>query len=437
MFEQLQNRFQSIVKTLKGHGKITDVNINEAAREIRRALLEADVHFKVAKEFIQQVQEKAQGEKVLKSVSPGQQFMKILHDELVQFLGENAESVRLNKNGQSVILMAGLQGSGKTTTSAKLARYLKNDCKRNPLLIAADMQRPGAVEQLKILGKQVVIEVFSETNKTACDIVKAGLDYARSSKFNIVIIDTAGRLHIDDISMAELKQIYKLSSPDETFFVVDGMTGQDAVNSSKEFDNEIDLTGVILTKMDGDTRGGAALSIRKITGKPIKFIGTGEGLDGLETFHPDRLAKRILGMGDVISFVEKAQQNLDLEETEKLTEKLLKQQFTLGDFQAQLKQIQKMGSISQIIKMIPGMNKIPVGDADEKQLVWIDAMINSMTVKERNHPNIINGSRRKRIAKGSGRSLFEVNQLLKQFFQMKKMMAGFSKNKFKGLPFKL
>ncbi len=437
MFEQLQNRFQSIVKTLKGHGKITDVNINEAAREIRRALLEADVHFKVAKEFIQQVQEKAQGEKVLKSVSPGQQFMKILHDELVQFLGENAESVRLNKNGQSVILMAGLQGSGKTTTSAKLARYLKNDCKRNPLLIAADMQRPGAVEQLKILGKQVVIEVFSETNKTACDIVKAGLDYARSSKFNIVIIDTAGRLHIDDISMAELKQIYKLSSPDETFFVVDGMTGQDAVNSSKEFDNEIDLTGVILTKMDGDTRGGAALSIRKITGKPIKFIGTGEGLDGLETFHPDRLAKRILGMGDVISFVEKAQQNLDLEETEKLTEKLLKQQFTLGDFQAQLKQIQKMGSISQLLKMVPGMNKIPVGDADEKQLVWIDAMINSMTVKERNHPNIINGSRRKRIAKGSGRSLFEVNQLLKQFFQMKKMMAGFSKNKFKGLPFKL
>ena len=437
MFEQLQNRFQSIVKTLKGHGKITDVNINEAAREIRRALLEADVHFKVAKEFIQQVQEKAQGEKVLKSVSPGQQFMKILHDELVQFLGENAESVRLNKNGQSVILMAGLQGSGKTTTSAKLARYLKNDCKRNPLLIAADMQRPGAVEQLKILGKQVVIEVFSETNKTACDIVKAGLDYARSSKFNIVIIDTAGRLHIDDISMAELKQIYKLSSPDETFFVVDGMTGQDAVNSSKEFDNEIDLTGVILTKMDGDTRGGAALSIRKITGKPIKFIGTGEGLDGLETFHPDRLAKRILGMGDVISFVEKAQQNLDLEETEKLTEKLLKQQFTLGDFQAQLKQIQKMGSISQLLKMVPGMNKIPVGDADEKQLLWIDAMINSMTVKERNHPNIINGSRRKRIAKGSGRSLFEVNQLLKQFFQMKKMMAGFSKNKFKGLPFKL
>lgn len=437
MFEQLQNRFQSIVKTLKGHGKITDANIAEAAREIRRALLEADVHFKVAKEFIQHVQEKAQGEKVLKSVSPGQQFMKILHDELVQFLGGNAENVQFNKNGRSVILMAGLQGSGKTTTSAKLARFLKNDYNRNPILIAADMQRPGAVEQLKTLGKQIKIDVFSEQNKNARDVVKNGLIYAEKNKFDHIIIDTAGRLHIDDESMAELKQIYQLSSPDETFFVVDGMTGQDAVNSSKAFNSEIDITGVILTKMDGDTRGGAALSVCKITGKPIKFIGIGEGLDGLELFHPDRLAKRILGMGDVISFVEKAQQNLDLEETENLTKKLLKQQFTLSDFQAQLKQIQKMGSISQLMKMIPGMNKIPVGDADEKQLLWIDAMINSMTIKERNHPNIINGSRRKRIAKGSGRSLFEVNQLLKQFFQMKKMMAGFSKNKFKGMPFKL
>lgn len=437
MFEQLQNRFKSIVRTLKGHGKINDANISEAAREIRRALLEADVHFKVAKDFIQNVQEKARGEKVLRSISPGQQFMKILHDELVLFLGEKVENVRFNKDGQAVILMAGLQGSGKTTTCVKLARFLKNNWNKNTILIAADMQRPGAIDQLKTLGRNADITVFSELNKQAVDVVINGLKYASESKFDSIIIDTAGRLHIDQESMTELKQISEISSPDETLFVVDGMTGQDAVNSSKAFNDVIDISGVIMTKMDGDARGGASLSIRKITGKPIKFIGTGEGLDGFEPFHPDRLAKRILGMGDVVSIVEKAQQNIDQDEAEKLAEKLINQQFTLSDFQVQLKQIQKMGSISQLMKMVPGMGNLPAGEMDEKQLVWTDGIINSMTKEERNHPEIINGSRRKRIAKGSGRSLFEVNQLLKQFFQMKKMMAGFSKNKFKRLPLKL
>lgn len=437
MFEQLQNRFKSIVRTLKGHGKINDANISEAAREIRRALLEADVHFKVAKDFIQNVKEKARGEKVLRSISPGQQFMKILHDELVLFLGEKVENVRFNKDGQAVILMAGLQGSGKTTTCVKLARFLKNNWNKNTILIAADMQRPGAIDQLKTLGRNADITVFSELNKQAVDVVINGLKYASESKFDSIIIDTAGRLHIDQESMTELKQISEISSPDETLFVVDGMTGQDAVNSSKAFNDVIDISGVIMTKMDGDARGGASLSIRKITGKPIKFIGTGEGLDGFEPFHPDRLAKRILGMGDVVSIVEKAQQNIDQDEAEKLAEKLINQQFTLSDFQVQLKQIQKMGSISQLMKMVPGMGNLPAGEMDEKQLVWIDGIINSMTKEERNHPEIINGSRRKRIAKGSGRSLFEVNQLLKQFFQMKKMMAGFSKNKFKRLPLKL
>ena len=437
MFEQLQNRFQSIVKTLKGHGKINDANISDAAREIRRALLEADVHFKVAKDFIQIVQEKARGKKVLRSISPGQQFMKILHDELGSFLGEKVENVRFNnKNGQTVMLMVGLQGSGKTTTCVKLARFLKNNCKKNTILIAADMQRPGAIDQLKILGKNADINVYSELKIPSVDVVKKGLKYASDNKFNSVIIDTAGRLHIDKESMLELQQICKISSPDETLFVVDGMTGQDAVISSQAFNEIIGISGVIMTKMDGDSRGGAALSIRKITGKPIKFIGTGESLDSFEPFHPDRLAKRILGMGDVVSLVEKAQQNIDQDEAERLAGKLITQQFTLKDFQIQLKQIQKMGSISELMKMIPGMGNLRAGEMDEKQLVWIDAIINSMTKYEKNHPDIINGSRRKRIAKGSGRSLFEVNQLLKQFFQMKKMMAGFSKNKFKRLPLK-
>jgi signal recognition particle subunit SRP54 len=437
MFEQLQNRLNSVVKTLKGHGKITESNVAEASREIRRALLEADVNFKVARDFIKRVQEKATGEKVIRSISPGQQFIKILNDELTEFLGGDSFEIRFNSVGPTTILMAGLQGSGKTTTSAKLASFLKKKHRKNPILIAADLQRPGAIDQLKVMAEKAGVHYYCEYIKDVLQVVKNGLKEAKDNQNDVIIIDTAGRLHIDLELMEELKNVILLSTPDEILYVADGMTGQDAVNSSKSFNDEIDVSGIVLTKMDGDSRGGAALSIRKVTGKSIKYIGTGEGLSGLEVFHPNRLANRILGMGDVISLVEKAQEVIDTEEAEKLAKRMVSKEFNFEDFQQQMKQIQKMGSISDIMKMVPGMNKIPVGDVNEKQLIWVDAMISSMTVKERQNPNIINGSRRKRIAKGSGRSLFEINQLLKQFFQMKKMMAGFSKKRFKGMPFNL
>ncbi len=437
MFEQLQNRLHNVVKTLKGHGKITESNVTEASREIRRALLEADVNFKVARDFIKRVQEKATGEKVIRSISPGQQFIKILNDELTEFLGGDSVEIKFNSIGPTTILMAGLQGSGKTTTTAKLASFLKKKYRKNPILIAADLQRPGAVDQLKVMAKKAEVDYYCEYIKDVLQVVKNGLKKAKDNQNDVIIIDTAGRLHIDAELMEELKKVISLSTPDEILYVADGMTGQDAVNSSKAFNDEIDISGIVLTKMDGDSRGGAALSIRKVTGKSIKFIGTGEGLDGLEIFHPNRLANRILGMGDVISLVEKAQEVINTEEAEKLAKRMVSKEFNFEDFQQQMKQIQKMGSISDIMKMVPGMNKMPVGDVNEKQLIWVDAMISSMTVKERQNPNIINGSRRKRIAKGSGRSLFEINQLLKQFFQMKKMMAGFSKKGFKRMPFNL
>jgi len=437
MFEQLQNRLESVVKTLKGHGKITDSNVSEASRGIRRALLEADVNFKVARDFIKRVEEKAKGDKVLRSISPGQQFIKILNDELTDFLGGDSVEIDFSKKGPITIVMAGLQGSGKTTTSAKLARFLKNKYRKNPILIAADLQRPGAVDQLKVMANKAEVDFYGENIKDVLKVVKNGLRNAEENKNDVIIVDTAGRLHIDEKLMDELKDVISLSNPNEILYVADGMTGQDAVNSSKAFNEQIDISGIVLTKMDGDSRGGAALSIRKVTGKSIKFIGTGEGIEGLDIFHPNRLANRILGMGDVVSLVEKAQDLIDSEEAEKLAKKMVSKEFNFEDFRQQMKQIQKMGSISDLLKMVPGMNKMPIGDVNEKQLIWVDAMISSMTVQERLNPEIINGSRRKRIAKGSGRSLFEINQLLKQFFQMKKMMAGFSKNRFKGMPFNL
>jgi signal recognition particle subunit SRP54 len=437
MFEQLQNRLESVVKTIKGHGKITESNVTEASRKIRRALLEADVNFKVARDFIKRVQEKATGEKVIRSISPGQQFIKILNDELTDFLGGDSVEIKFADKGPTIIVMAGLQGSGKTTTSAKLARFLKNKYRKNPILIAADLQRPGAIDQLKVMAKKAEADYHGEHIKDVLTVVKNGLLKAGQNNNDVIIIDTAGRLHIDSDLMDELKQIISLSNPTEILYVADGMTGQDAVNSSKAFNEQINISGIVLTKMDGDSRGGAALSIRKVTGESIKFIGTGEGIDGLEIFHPNRLANRILGMSDVISLVEKAQEFIDDEEAEKLAKKMISKDFNFEDFRQQMKQIQKMGSITDLLKMVPGMNKLPVGDVNEKQLVWVDAMISSMTIQERQNPNLINGSRRKRIAKGSGRSLFEINQLLKQFFQMKKMMAGFSKKGFKGMPFNL
>ncbi|MFQ6609191.1 MAG: signal recognition particle protein [Fidelibacterota bacterium] len=427
MFEQLQDRFNRIIKNIKGHGKITDDNIKDTMRDVRRALIEADVNIKVAREFVEKVKEKARGGIVLTSVNPGQQFVKILQDELTSFLGDDNEGIHFNSSGQTVIVMAGLQGSGKTTTCAKLARFLKIRHSKIPYLIAADLQRPAAIDQLCVLGHNIGVPVYSEKIKDAATVVKNGLKASLENNSNVVIIDTAGRLHVDEPLMDELKSIINVSSPNEVLFVADSMTGQDAVNSSLAFSKAVDLTGIILTKMDGDARGGAALSIRSTTNKPVKFIGTGEGIDGLDSFHPDRLAKRILGMGDIVSFVEKAQHVVDEKEAQRLQNKLLRNTFTLDDFKSQLKQIQKMGPISQMMSMIPGASKLKGLSIDDKQFVWIEAIINSMTPKERLMPEIINGSRRKRIAQGAGRTVFEVNQLLKQFSQMKKMIHKMKK----------
>jgi len=378
--------------------------------------------------FIERVQEKALGETVLNSISPGQQFIKIVHDEMLHFFDSDDSKLICNQHGLTVIVMVGLQGVGKTTTCAKLASFLKNKEKKNPLMIGADIQRPAAMDQLEILGKNINIPVFTDRNsKDVSGIVKRGIDYAKESNFNVAIIDTAGRLHINEELMDELKGIITISNPREIFYVADGMTGQDAVNSSKSFSELIDISGFILTKMDGDSKGGAALSIKEVTGKSIKFIGTGEKISSLELFYPERLVKRILGMGDVVSLVEKAQEVFDDKLSKKINENILKNSFTLKDFQSQLKQFQKMGSMSEIMGMMPGMNKIKGLKIDEKQLVWIDAIINSMTENERLSPGIINGSRRKRIALGSGRNVQEVNSLLKQFDQMKTMIKKINK----------
>ena len=433
MFEQLNSRFAQIIKNIKGQGKITEQNISDALRDVRRALLEADVNFQAAKSFINRVKDKASGENVFNTVTPGQQFIQIILNELTSFLGSENDSIRFNSSGKTIILLAGLQGSGKTTTTAKLACFLKKRWQKTPLLIAADLQRPAAIDQLEVLGKQIQIPVFAQHNTDIETVIKDGL--AHSIDSDVVIIDTAGRLHVDEPLMTELKRVATIVNPDEILYVADGMTGQDAVNSSGAFNDALELTGVILTKMDGDSRGGAALSIREVTGKPIKFIGTGENMKDFEPFHPDRLAQRILGMGDVVSLVEKAQEAFDQDSSEKLQKKIVENSFTLTDFQEQLAQMQNMGSMSEMLKMIPGAGKLGKMNFDDRQLKWTDAITKSMTPEERISPDIINGSRRTRIASGSGRSVQEVNQLLKQFHQMQQMMKKIGNKGRMNLPF--
>ena len=433
MFEQLNSRFARIVKNIKGQGKITEDNIGETLRDIRRALLEADVNFQVAKSFINRVKDKASGEEVFTSITPGQQFINILVKEMTSFLGEKNDGIQFHSSGKTVILLAGLQGSGKTTTAIKLAGFLKKRWQKTPFLIAADLQRPAAVKQLQVLGKKNRLTVFVEKTKDIQVVVKKGL--AESAAADVIIIDTAGRLHMDEKLMEELKQIADISSPHEILYVADGMTGQDAVNSSSAFNKALELSGIILTKMDGDSRGGAALSIREVTGKPIRFMGTGEGITDFELFHPDRLAQRILGMGDVISLVEKAQDAFGEERTKKLQKKMLNNTFTLEDFQEQLSQMQKMGPLSDMLSMIPSAGKMGKINMDDRQIKWTDAIIKSMTPKERNAPEIIDGSRRKRIARGSGRPVQEVNQLLKQFQQMRVMVKKIGKKGGIKMPF--
>jgi len=427
MFEQLQERLSGVIKTIRGQGKITEGNISQAMRDVRRALLEADVNFKVVKAFVNRVQEKAEGEKVFTSVSPGQQFVKLIQDELVEILGGDTEAINFKSSGITVILMAGLQGSGKTTTTAKLACLLKKKHNRKPFLIAADLQRPAAIDQLEVLGRQIDIPVYSKRIKDPVAVVKSGLKQAEKLNVDTVIIDTAGRLHVDENLMAELKSIVAIASPHEILYVADGMTGQDAVTSSFAFSEAISISGIVLTKMDGDSRGGAALSIREVIQKPIKFLGMGESINAIEVFHPSRLAQRILGMGDVVSLVERAQEVFDEKSALKLQSKMLGNTFTLSDFNDQLKQVKKMGSISQMMTMIPGASKLKGMEMNDRQLVWIEAIINSMTPTERDRPELINGSQRKRIAKGAGRSVQEVNQLLKQFSQMRTMIKKFGK----------
>ena len=420
MLEQLQDNLQAIFKKLRGQGKITEQNISDVLREVRRTLLEADVNYTVAKEFIAKVKEKALGEKVLTSITPGQMVVKIIHDEMIDLLGEEHVPLQLDGLPPAMIMVVGLQGSGKTTFVAKLAKQLKESGKR-PMMVAADIYRPAAIEQLQVLGKQIGVPVYREDSKNAVRICKHALAEARKSDVNVLIFDTAGRLHIDDVMMDEVNSIHKELKPKEVLFVADGMIGQDAVNAAKAFNERLNVSGIVLTKLDGDTRGGAALSIRSVTGKPIKYISMGETLDDLEKFHPDRFANRILGKGDVVSLVEKAQEAFDEKEAQKLEEKIKKNSFDLQDFQDQLKSLQKMGPLSSLLDMIPGAAQMKNAQVDEKQFTRTQAILNSMTKKEKSKPNVINASRRKRIAAGSGTHVADVNRLLNQFDQMKKM----------------
>ncbi len=428
MFENLSNKLNRAFKVLKGQGKITEVNVASTVKEIRRVLIDADVSYKVAKEITSNIKEKALGQDVLISVSPGQLMTKIVADELSVLMGEKSEEINLSGN-PNIILISGLQGSGKTTFSGKLAYYLKKQNKKS-LLVACDVYRPAAIEQLHVLGKQIDVEVFSdEKSKSPLNIAKKAIQYAKKSGIKSVIIDTAGRLAIDEKMMKEIEGLKKNLNPSETLFVVDSMIGQDAVITAKIFNERIDYDGVILTKLDGDSRGGAALSIRRVVDKPIKFISTGEKLDALNVFHPDRMAKRILGMGDVLSLVERAQQNFDEEEARRMQKKMLQNTFGLDDFLSQLQKIKKMGNIKDLVGMIPGMsNKIKDVEMDNESFKPIEAIINSMTPGERSNPEILNGIRKKRIALGSGSTVQEVNQLLKQFNQMKKMMKIMKKS---------
>jgi signal recognition particle subunit SRP54 len=434
MFDQITERFDTLLRNLRGIGKITDKNIQETARQIRRVLLEADVNFQVTRDFVKRVQDRSSGTKVIKSVKPGEQFIKIIHDELVTLLGDEPVSLEFAKKGQTVILMAGLQGSGKTATCVKLANRLKDQGK-SVLLVAADVYRPAAIKQLQVLAEDIDVPVFEMGQDDPVKICIAAIEEAVLSKIDCVILDTAGRLHVDGEMMVEIQQIAEAVKPTETLFVADGMTGQDAVHSAQAFNEALEITGIILTKLDGDARGGAAISITTVIEKPVKFIGTSEKSDGLEVFDPQRMADRILGLGDVVTLVEKAQKVVDESEAAKMQEKLIENRFTLEDFNTQIKQLQKMGNLNQIMGMIPGVPpKMMKGiDLDDQQLSWTKAMINSMTPKERNNPQLINGQRRRRIAAGSGRSIQEVNQLLKQFTEMQKMMKKFGKMKSRGM----
>lgn len=430
MFESLSDRLDKSFKLLKGQGRITEINVAETLKDVRRALLDADVHFKIAKSFTDTVKEKALGEKILTSVKPGDMMVKIVHDELARLMGGQMEDINV-KGSPAVILIAGLQGSGKTTFSGKLANHLKNKKGMNPLLVAGDVYRPAAIEQLKILGEQVDVPVYTEEgNKDPVKIARAGIKHAKQQGRNVVIIDTAGRLAIDEQMMAEIESLKKAVSPQEILFVVDSMTGQDAVNTAREFNERLDFNGVVLTKLDGDTRGGAALSIRSVVNKPIKFVSAGEKLDSLDVFHPARMADRILGMGDIVSLVERAQDQFDEEEARKLQKKIAKNQFNFDDFLSQIQQIKKMGNLKDLAGMIPGVGKAMKNlDMDDDAFKGIEAIIHSMTPDERSNPTILNGSRRKRIAFGSGTSIQEVNRLIKQFGETRKMMKMMSGGK--------
>jgi signal recognition particle subunit SRP54 len=428
MFESLSERLESAFKQIRGQGRITELNIAATVKDIRRALIDADVNYKIAKEFTDAVREKAMGQSVLTAVSPGQLMVKIVKDELVKLMGEN-ESELNSKGNPAIILIAGLQGSGKTTFSGKLANYLKNKKGLSPLLVAADIYRPAAIDQLNILGSQIGVEVYSEPeNKNAIQIAEHALGEARSKNKNVLIIDTAGRLALDELMMKEVSDIKDALKPQEILFVVDSMTGQDAVNTAKSFNDRLDFSGVVLTKLDGDTRGGAALSIKYTVHKPIKFVSSGEKLDTLDIFYPDRMAQRILGMGDITTLVEKAQEQFDDEQTRKLEKKIRKNQFDFEDFKQQLGQIKKMGNIKDLLGMIPGVGKaVKDVDISDDSFKGIEAIINSMTPFERANPDVIDQSRRKRIAGGSGKDLTEINAFLKQFEQMKQMMKMMNK----------
>ena len=425
MFESLSERLERSFKVLRGQGRITEINVAETTKEIRKALIDADVSYAIAKEFTNSVKEKAIGMNVINAVSPNQLMVKITYDELISLMGNQAEDINL-KGSPAVILMAGLQGSGKTTHSAKLAYLLKTKRGKKPLLAACDVYRPAAIDQLQVLGKQIEVEVYAEPeNKKPVEIAKNAVKYAKDYGYDVVIIDTAGRLAVDEEMMEEIGNIKEAVNPHEILFVVDAMTGQDAVNTAKAFNDKLNFDGVILTKLDGDTRGGAALTVRKVTGKPIKFIGTGEKMEALDVFHPERMAERILGMGDIRYFVERAQEQFDDEEAAKLSKKLAKNQFDFNDFNQQIQQIKKMGNVKDLMGMIPGMGKmIRNMDIDDDVFKSVEVMIQSMTPEERANPDIINGSRRKRIARGSGRDIQDVNRLIKQFDDIRKVMKA-------------
>jgi signal recognition particle subunit SRP54 len=425
MFENLSEKLERSLKVLKGEGKITEINVAETMKEVRRALLDADVNYKVAKTFTDTVKQKAIGQNVINAIKPKELMIKIVHDELTTLMGSEAAPINLSGN-PSVILMSGLQGSGKTTFTGKLAKKLKAEKNKNPLLVACDVYRPAAIEQLKVLAEQVGVPVYTEEgNQNPVQIAQNAIKYAKEHHHDLVIVDTAGRLAVDEQMMNEIENIKNAIKPQETLFVVDSMTGQDAVNTAKEFNERLDFDGVVLTKLDGDTRGGAALSIRTVVNKPIKFVGTGEKLDGIDTFHPARMADRILGMGDIVSLVERAQQQYDEKEAMELQRKIQKNQFNFNDFLSQIQQIKKMGNIKDLAMMIPGVSKaIKDVDIDDNAFKGIEAIIYSMTAQEREHPEIITANRRQRIAKGSGTTIQEVNRLLKQFEETRKMMKA-------------